>query len=173
MDAQLRVVGGPCTGKAVRVPRGKLVIGRAEDCDLRVSSEFVSSHHCALLLDDYTLRIRDLGSKNGTFVNGRRVGTIVTILLHNDTISVGELTALIDLTSAKPELEQAISDALTDASQTALQGTGIFDGDTLEADLPAVIPPSPASPLPAPIVPGELRPSDKIGLHPREEPPDG
>src|ERR1700677_1808692 len=116
MDAKLRVLGGPCSGKTVRVPRGKLVIGRAEGCDLRLSSEFVSSHHCVLLLDDYTLRIRDLGSKNGTFVNGRRVGTSVTILLHDDTISVGELTALIDLTPPIPELEQAISDALTDAS---------------------------------------------------------
>jgi pSer/pThr/pTyr-binding forkhead associated (FHA) protein len=173
MDAKLRVLGGPCSGKTVRVPRGKLVIGRAEGCDLRLSSEFVSSHHCVLLLDDYTLRIRDLGSKNGTFVNGRRVGTSVTILLHDDTISVGELTALIDLTPPIPELEQAISDALTDASQTALQGTGIFDGDTLQADMPGVIPPSPASPLPAPIIPSELPPSDKIGISSREEPPNG
>jgi pSer/pThr/pTyr-binding forkhead associated (FHA) protein len=76
------------------------LIGRAEDCDLRLESDFVSNYHCILLLDQYTLQLRDLGSKNGTLVNGCRVGTSAIILLHNDTISIGEVTLLIDL---KPE----------------------------------------------------------------------
>ena len=77
------------------------MIGREEDCHLRPESEFVSRHHCVLLLDDYTLRIRDLGSKNGTFVNGRRVGSGETILLHDDTISIGEMIGQIDLTPSR------------------------------------------------------------------------
>jgi pSer/pThr/pTyr-binding forkhead associated (FHA) protein len=51
------------------------------------------------LLHEYTLQLRDLGSKNGTPVNGCRVGTSAIILLHNDTVSIGEVTLLIDLTS--------------------------------------------------------------------------
>lgn len=42
-----------------------------------------------LLLDDYTLRIRDLASKSGTFVNGR-VGAGDTILLQVDMVSIGD-----------------------------------------------------------------------------------
>ena len=97
MDARLRILSGPHAGEIIEIRRGKLLIGREEDCQLRPDSEFVSRHHCVLLLDDYTLRIRDLGSKNGTFVNGRHIGTSETILLHDDMISVGEMIGQIDL----------------------------------------------------------------------------
>src|SRR6202167_5474596 len=89
MDARLRVLSGPHAGETIAIRRGKLLIGRKEDCQLRPQSEFVSRHHCVLLLDEYTLRIRDLGSKNGTFVNGRRIGSGETILLHDELISIG------------------------------------------------------------------------------------
>jgi pSer/pThr/pTyr-binding forkhead associated (FHA) protein len=98
MDATLKVLSGLLSGQSVRLPR-KLVIGRAKDCDVQMDSEFVSAHHCALLLDDFTLRLLDLGSKNGTFVNGRKIGTRMTILLHGDYISIGNVNLLIDLTT--------------------------------------------------------------------------
>jgi pSer/pThr/pTyr-binding forkhead associated (FHA) protein len=81
------------------IPAGKLIIGREEDRHLQPSSEFVSRHHCVLFLDEYTLRIRDLGSTNGTFVNSRRMGTGETILSHKDIVSVGEMLCQINLTS--------------------------------------------------------------------------
>jgi pSer/pThr/pTyr-binding forkhead associated (FHA) protein len=93
----MRITGGSLSGKTLEIDRPKLLIGREEDCQLRLDSEFVSRRHCALLLDDYTLRIRDLGSKNGTFVNGRRIGTSDMILLQDDVVSIGELSFLIDL----------------------------------------------------------------------------
>jgi predicted component of type VI protein secretion system len=140
MDARLRVLSGPHAGETIPIRRGKLLIGREEDCHLRPESEFVSRHHCVLLLDDYTLRIRDLGSKNGTFVNGRRVGSGETILLHDDTISIGEMIGQIDLT---PAAEPATSPA-------ALQGTGIFEGDTVQAKSAPDTTPEAPSPVPAP-----------------------
>ena len=49
----------------------EFVIGRAEDCHLQLASRFVSRHHCELIVDDcdHQVRVRDLGSQNGTFVN--------------------------------------------------------------------------------------------------------
>jgi pSer/pThr/pTyr-binding forkhead associated (FHA) protein len=132
MHARLQVMGGPFAGQSIDICGGKLVIGREEDCHLRPDSEFVSRHHCALLLDDYTLRIRDLGSKNGTFVNGRRIGTGDTILLHDDVISVGETTLLIDLNQPRTQQPEA---------QPALEGTGVFEGETVPSETPAVDPP--------------------------------
>ena len=96
IDAKLRVVGGPFSGQIVQLPRGKLLIGRADDCDVRPKSEFVSGYHCVFLLDEFTLRIRDLGSKNGTIVNGHRIGTSATILLHDDLIAIGDMNLLVD-----------------------------------------------------------------------------
>jgi pSer/pThr/pTyr-binding forkhead associated (FHA) protein len=86
------------------IPAGKLTFDREEDRHLQPSSEFVSRHHCVLLLDEYTLRIRDLGSTNGTFVNSRRIGTGETILSHKDIVSVGEMLCQINLTSGTTDV---------------------------------------------------------------------
>ncbi|MCZ6915507.1 MAG: EAL domain-containing protein [Gemmatimonadetes bacterium] len=48
-------------------------IGRAADADLRLDSDRVSSRHAEVVLQDSVLVIRDLGSTNGTFINGERV----------------------------------------------------------------------------------------------------
>jgi predicted component of type VI protein secretion system len=157
MDARLRVLSGPHASETIEIRRGKLLIGREEDCHLRPESEFVSRHHCVLLLDDYTLRIRDLGSKNGTFVNGRRIGTSETILLHDDMISIGEMIGQIDLSQAGVVLPPRAPEVAMQG-QAALHGTGFFDGDTVQADAPAPIaaePPSDQS-IPMPIIPDAL-----------------
>jgi serine/threonine-protein kinase len=54
------------------------VIGRQEDCALKLSGgieyQLVSRHHCELDYEPPVVRVRDLGSRNGTFVNGKLVG---------------------------------------------------------------------------------------------------
>jgi predicted component of type VI protein secretion system len=52
-----------------------------------------------LLLDDYTLRIRDLASKNGTFVNRDQTRLGERILVHGDTVRVGDMVIRIELES--------------------------------------------------------------------------
>jgi pSer/pThr/pTyr-binding forkhead associated (FHA) protein len=140
MDARLRVLSGPHAGETIEVRRGKLLIGREEDCHLRPESEFVSRHHCVLLLDEYALRIRDLGSKNGTFVNGRRVGAGETILLHDDMISIGEMIGQIDLAQAEAALARVDASSTETQREVALLGTGFFDGDTVQTDAPPALP---------------------------------
>jgi pSer/pThr/pTyr-binding forkhead associated (FHA) protein len=130
MDARLRVVRGPLSGETIRVPRGKLLIGRETDCHLRLDSKLVSAHHCVLLLDEYTLRIRDLGSTNGTLLNGNRIGKHESILLHDDTISIDELTFQIDLSQPADRVATTPEEAQPTVSPNALDATGIFDGDT-------------------------------------------
>ena len=129
MDAKLRVVKGPFSGRTIRVPQGKLLIGREKDCHLRLDSDSVSRHHCVLLLDEYALRIRDLGSKNGTMVNGTRIGS-ESILQHDDTVSIDQLTFEIDLGKSADGAIIAVADAEASASQNALEDTGMLEGDT-------------------------------------------
>jgi pSer/pThr/pTyr-binding forkhead associated (FHA) protein len=158
MDAKLSVLNGSTAGQTIQVPRGKLLIGRAEDCDLRPDSEVVSGYHCVLLLDDYTLRVRDLASKNGTRVNGRRIGAGSTILIHDDVVSVGDLQLRVDLTQARARTEPSDSGTQLPVSPTALEKTGLIDGDTLQDRIPgATMPPVPpksvspsVSPTPGP-----------------------
>jgi pSer/pThr/pTyr-binding forkhead associated (FHA) protein len=156
MDARLRIFGDPSAGQIIPIPPGKLIIGREEDCHLRPASGFVSRHHCVLLLDAYTLRIRDLGSQNGTFVNGRRIGKGEIILLQGDMVSVGDLNFQIDLTPTTNETSPAVPEAQPSASPQALEGTGVFDGDTMQAEGPSVLSLPSAPPAPTPIDPSVL-----------------
>jgi len=57
---------------------GVCVVGRAYDCDIQVPSDDehlqVSRHHCLLEINPPEVVVHDLGSTNGTFVNGRKIG---------------------------------------------------------------------------------------------------
>jgi pSer/pThr/pTyr-binding forkhead associated (FHA) protein len=59
-------------------PPSHCVIGRAEDCAVSLHDgwgcQMVSRHHCQLDIDPGHVRVRDLGSRNGTYLNGRLIG---------------------------------------------------------------------------------------------------
>jgi eukaryotic-like serine/threonine-protein kinase len=56
----------------------RCIIGRAPDCDIQLSANFqhavVSRHHCCLEIEPPSIRVHDLGSRNGTYVNGGNIG---------------------------------------------------------------------------------------------------
>jgi pSer/pThr/pTyr-binding forkhead associated (FHA) protein len=71
----LRVRGGALPPSAYAfVGRTRCIIGRSSDCGLQVPASEVSRHHCLLEIDAPHVHIRDLGSRNGTFVNGVSIG---------------------------------------------------------------------------------------------------
>jgi DNA-binding winged helix-turn-helix (wHTH) protein len=59
--------------RALALPPGETVIGRDPDVSLWVDATSVSRRHARIVVSDGTATIEDLGSKNGTFVNGRRI----------------------------------------------------------------------------------------------------
>jgi hypothetical protein len=69
------------------VDAGPVVVGRGEDCDLVLGDRTVSRRHAELDVRAHTCRVRDLGSKNGTFAHGRRVGR--TRVKHGDVLVLG------------------------------------------------------------------------------------
>lgn len=76
----------PADGSAVvELTKDVTLVGRGEDCDLRVDHKSVSKRHCVLVATDGLVLLRDLGSTNGTRVNGTRVRRAA--LLPNDQVA--------------------------------------------------------------------------------------
>jgi len=96
MEIKLVVIGGKHAGQEVPVPHAKFLIGRAEDCHLRPSSELVSRHHAAILVEEGFVAVRDFASKNGTFVNGERIKT-ERELKAGDHLKIGPLEFEVQL----------------------------------------------------------------------------
>jgi predicted component of type VI protein secretion system len=57
----------------VRMKRARLTIGRKPESDIRIAVPSVSRDHCEIVVEDGKLKVRDLGSSNGTYVNRERV----------------------------------------------------------------------------------------------------
>lgn len=150
MNAELHVEDGAYAGDTIPISHDKFLIGREKDCHFRPDSELVSRHHCVLRQDEYTLRVRDMGSRNGTFVNGRRIQGEV-VLADGDKLLLGDVTLNVAL-SARPAEQSAKPDK-------SLQGTGVYDGNTMAASDGTPVsaePPPPAEPrVPTPIAPRE------------------
>ncbi len=77
-------------GPPIPLDRDLTLVGRAEEVDVRIDHKSISKLHCAVLVADGLLVVRDLGSTNGTRVNGQRVrrGT----LLPNDHLSLAKFS---------------------------------------------------------------------------------
>lgn len=87
-------------GPAHVLDKPTVVIGRATDCDVRLSDPGVSRRHVELRHDGHRVRLRDLGSTNGTLVNGTRVTE--TELRDGDRIRVGSTTLVLRTGEADP-----------------------------------------------------------------------
>ncbi len=106
------------------LPRAITVLGRREDCDLRVPVGEVSRKHCRFIVDGDTLRIEDLGSSNGTFVNGSRVQEAV--VQAGDRVQVGPavFTIQIDGRPADDEIEPPTAGPARSADIPPQEATG-------------------------------------------------
>lgn len=78
------------------------VIGRGEECDLRVPVLSVSRKHCELAVTDASVAVKDLASSNGTYVNNKRVNE--TELAAGDRLVVGPVVFTIQLDGQPEEI---------------------------------------------------------------------
>jgi pSer/pThr/pTyr-binding forkhead associated (FHA) protein len=82
-------------GSAVEIVKDLVVVGRKEDCDVRLEHKSVSKLHCVIIKTDGLLILRDLGSTNGTRVNGTRVRR--ASLLPNDQLTIAHFRFRVSL----------------------------------------------------------------------------
>ena len=91
--ARLRVVSGPAAGQTVDIDE-EVVIGR-EDTDLAIDDEELSSRHAVVRRHANRLQVEDLGSTNGTFVDGNRIAE-PTLLGGGAEIKIGTTVLVVE-----------------------------------------------------------------------------
>jgi pSer/pThr/pTyr-binding forkhead associated (FHA) protein len=91
--------------RSFELPKDVTVVGRREDCDLRIPLNDVSRKHCRLVKDEEhdELLLEDLGSSNGTYVNGQRVRDAT--LEPGDSIQIGSVLFVVQI-DGDPPLDQ-------------------------------------------------------------------
>jgi len=95
VDANLVLFKKNGTRKSFTLPSNITVVGRRHDCDLCIPLMVVSRRHCQLSQNNEALKIRDLNSQSGTFINGKRISEAT---VHaGDYITVGPLTFLLQI----------------------------------------------------------------------------
>ena len=92
--------------RSFSLTRSATVIGRKDDCDLRVPSEKVSRKHCRIVKDGDVVRLEDLGSSNGTYHNGHRINTS-EILQAGDSIEIGPIVFVLQVDGVPADDELA------------------------------------------------------------------
>ena len=99
------VVDGPKTGTRFPLKDGSNIIGRAPGCEVRFEDQSVSRQHTEILRSQNTWMVKDLGSKNGTFVNGNPV-TDPVMIGHKDVVKTGiyQLRLITQPTTLEQEL---------------------------------------------------------------------
>ena len=89
MDVNLVLLKKGGSQKSFSLPDSTTVIGRRHDCDLCIPLKSVSRRHCQLNQNKETINIRDLGSRSGTFLNGKRINEAA--VKAGDYIRIGPL----------------------------------------------------------------------------------
>ena len=103
MDANLVLFKKDGSQKAFSLPSDLTVIGRRHDCDLCIPLKVVSRRHCQLSQNNETVKIRDLDSQIGTFVNGKRISD--ASIQAGDYITIGPLTFQLQIDGNPKEIK--------------------------------------------------------------------
>jgi pSer/pThr/pTyr-binding forkhead associated (FHA) protein len=147
MQVKLLVTQGAKQGQVITVNPKAFCIGRDSSCDWQTDYMIVSRRHAAIVVCPDRVLVRDLGSRNGTFVNGKVVFGECEVR-HDDRLAIGPVEFRIQVRPATPP-----PDATVQVSQEELGGS-VLSNLTAPGDAAAQVPPDDSTsrhrPLPSP-----------------------
>jgi predicted component of type VI protein secretion system len=189
MKVQLVVVRGKPEGKVIPLVGPSFKIGRGETCHLRPNSEQVSREHAEFTISGEAVVVRDLGSRNGTLVNGKALTAEPCRLKDRDLVQVGPLTFAVAILDApvvaakaaaspsapKPASPDDVSGDDIDSwlvgpnsAAMAEQPTAVYGGDTITITAFKDAGSAPPKPAPAPAQPASVS-DDEYERQPDDE----
>jgi len=150
---------GPNMGRAIAINGVQFLIGRDQECNLRPASPAISKQHCGLYIRDGQVYIRDLGSTNGTQLNGKNVEGEV-LVPTGAILKAGPLEFRVEIAGKRLSDGTPLPQQLRDQDKTVTKSD-----PTKVAVKPASVKPSPAVGQP----PAE-RPSKSVAPAPKPAP---
>jgi len=95
------------------LPSSVTLLGRRQDCDFCIPLSCVSRRHCEINLDQGKVTVRDLQSRNGTLINGKRIEEAP--MNAGDVLKIGPIEFVLQVNGVPDDLEAYLPQA--DASQ--------------------------------------------------------
>ena len=179
MKVQLVVVQGRPVGKIIPLNIPVFRIGRGETCHLRPNSEQISREHAEIAVQPDRVTVRDLGSRNGTIVNGKALTGAYT-LKDGDLVQVGPLTFSMSIQGAPaaPASPAPKASSPDDVSHDEIEAwlvgdskapppespSGVYGGETI------TVAAYKGAPNPTPIPPPKSDPAAKATPQPAKAP---
>jgi len=120
MDVILKVIEGAKAGSKVAIKKDRFLIGRSPKCHLSAGSTAISRQHCAIMRDEAKLTIKDLGSRNGTLVNGKKIAEEVE-LSSGDELTVGPLKFMVTITHGINNRKRSHVKSVADAVERTVE----------------------------------------------------
>ncbi|MBN2137746.1 MAG: FHA domain-containing protein [Sedimentisphaerales bacterium] len=134
MDINLVLLKKDGSQKSFSLPSSITVIGRRHDCDLCIPLADVSRRHCQFDRNNEALQIRDLGSRNGTFLNGKHVNG-ETRANAGDYLQVGPLVFQIQIDGVPENVTAPPTDKLATPQQQTPPTKNEEDDDLIDLDM--------------------------------------
>jgi predicted component of type VI protein secretion system len=132
------VASGVHQGKQIPIPGEQFLIGRDPQCQLRPASQMVSKQHCAFVIKDERVFLKDFGSTNGTFVNDEQLDANSTKEIKpGDRVKVGPLDFSVQFAGGKSSDSTPMPDKLKPvASPSAVKLAAAAGAETKSEILP-------------------------------------
>lgn len=130
MQVRLKVTQGSKAGSEIKIPAPKCLIGRSDECHLRPQSEAISRRHCVIITTESEVAVRDLGSRNGTFVNDERIAE-EAVLLQGDILRVGPLEFEVQLEQTVSKQKRPKANDIASVAARSAEGSSIAKSSEL------------------------------------------
>ena len=142
------------------VNRPSTVLGRGGECTMRIPVSQVSRRHCELIQNNGSIKLKDLGSSNGTYVNGKRV-VEEKKLKAGDRVQLGPIMFTIQIDGKPSQIEPSIAPAGSEPASAHDTTRTISPQDVVNAP-PALTPLEELEPATELTPADELAPADEL-----------
>lgn len=112
-------------GQPIELAKDMILVGRTEDCDIHIDHKSVSKLHCVLVCTEGLILVRDLGSTNGTRVNGQRIRRAA--LLPDDQLAIATFRYRVSFGDELESERQPETEVNSEVSPGALRRNALPD----------------------------------------------